>query len=104
MTEVYLLWKMYSPGFWGRLLYFLQSYLGEQSFQVKCGCLSDVFRQETGLVQGGVISPLLLNPMTDDIFATFPNDFTFDMYADDCPLWVQGQNLVRLTHYATGTD
>ena len=96
VSPLALLWKMYSLGFRGRLLYFLQSYLGERSFQVKCGRLSDVFRQETGLVQGGVISPLLFNLMIDDIFATVPNDFSFAMYADDCALWIQGRNLVRL--------
>ena len=96
VSPLALLWKMYSLGFRGRLLYFLQSYLGERSFQVKCGCLSDIFRQETGLVQGGVVSPLLFNLMIDDIFTTLPPEFSFAMYADDCALWIQGRNLVRL--------
>ena len=91
-----LLTKMHSLGFRGRLMYFLKSYLGARSFQVKCGELSNTFIQETGLVQGGVISPLLFNIMINDIFDNIPDSFSYAIYADDCAVWTQGRGAARL--------
>ena len=77
-------------------MYFLQSYLGERSFQVKCGRLSNTYTQGTGLVQDGVISPILFNLMINDIFDTVSNDFSYAIYADDCTVWTQGRGIARL--------
>ena len=98
VSPVALLWKLYHLGLRGRLMYFLQCYLGERSFQVKCGCFSNVFRQETGLVQGGVISPILFNLMIDDIFDDISDEFSYAIYADDCALWTQGGSVPQLVH------
>ena len=91
-----LLLKMWNLGFRGRMMYFLKAYLGMRTFQVKCGCLSDIFQQDTGLVQGGVVSPLLFNLMINDIFDNIPNEFSYAIYADDCALWIQGRNATRI--------
>ena len=49
------------------------SYVMLQSGQrVGGGCLSDTYEQENGLVQGGVISPILFNIMISDIFDNIP--------------------------------
>ena len=93
-----LLLKMYNLGFRGRLMNFIHAYLGERTFQVRNGQLSDTFRQDKGLVQGGVISPLLFNLMINDIFDGLPRNFSTAIYADDCTLWLQGRDATQLVH------
>ena len=91
-----LLWKLYHLGFRGRLMCYLREYLKERTFQVKCGRLSDNFNQTNGLLQGGVISPLLFNLMINDIFDNIPDYISYAIYADDCTMWIQGRNLTDL--------
>ena len=50
-------------------MHFCKSYLSGRTFQVRCGLLSDVFEQEHGLVQGGVLSPLLFNVAIDALMS-----------------------------------
>ena len=77
-------------GFRGQLMTFLQGYLMQRTFQVHNGVLSDIFDQENGLVQGGVIFPLLfINIMVNDIFPDLSDDISCASVADDCSLWVQ---------------
>ena len=57
-----------------------------------------MFPQEYGLVQGGVLSPLLFNVAIDSIFDTLPHGIPYAIYADDCTLWAQethAQNLFQ---------
>ena len=91
-----LLLKMYNLGFRGRLMSFVQSYLSRRTFQVKCGTLSQVFAQENGVVQGGVVSPILFNLMINDIFDGMSDAFSYALYADDCALWIQGRHFPQL--------
>ena len=93
-----LLLKMYNLGFRGRIMHYLQLYLGQRKFQVKCRGLSDSYMQSNGLVQGGVISPMLFNLKINDIFEDLPPAFSCAMYADDCTLWVQGRNVRQIIH------
>lgn len=95
-STVALLTKMYSLGFRGRLMTFLQGYLRQRTFQVHNSVLSDTFVQDNGLVQGGVLSPLLFNIMINDIFAELPADISCALFADDCSLWVQGRRPLLL--------
>lgn len=97
-SKVALLTKMFKIGFRGRLMYFIQSYLENRTFQVRNGTLSDIFEQENGLVQGGVISPILFNIMIDDVFHAVPSDVSRALYADDCSLWVQGRRILPLVN------
>ena len=77
-------------------MHFCQSYLSARTFQVRCGVLSDVFAQDHGLVQGGVLSPLLFNVAIDTLFDVIPREVSCAIYADDCTIWVQGSRLPRL--------
>ena len=95
-SKVALLTKMHQLGFRGRLMCFIRSYLDKRTFQVRNGTLSATYEQENGLVQGGVISPILFNIMIDDIFQNVPNDVARALYADDCSLWVQGRRILPL--------
>ena len=91
-----LLLKLYHFGFRGRLMSFIKNYLSHRTFQVKCGRLSNVFIQENGVVQGGILSPILFNLMINDLFDNVPDGFSYAMYADDCAIWIQGRHLPRL--------
>lgn len=91
-----LLLKMHTLGFRGRLMKFVKNYLNGRTFQVKCGRLSQVFEQENGVVQGGVVSPILFNLMINDIFGGISDEFSHAMYADDCAIWLQGRHLPQL--------
>ena len=95
-SRVALLTKMHSLGFRGRLMYFVNSYLENRTFQVRNGTLSDTFEQENGLVQGGVLSPILFNIMINDVFTDVPDDVSCALYADDCSMWVQGRRINSL--------
>lgn len=95
-STVALLTKLHRLGFKGRLMNFIREYLRGRTFQVSCGGLSDVFEQENGLVQGGVLSPILFNLMIDDIFTDVPDEVKYAIYADDCSLWVQGRQIQPL--------
>ena len=92
-STVALLTKMHTLGFRGRMMNFLKGYLDERTFQVKCGGLSDIHTQENGLVQGGVISPVLFNIAINDIFANVPEHISKALCADDCSMWVQGRHI-----------
>lgn len=61
---------------------FVDNYLTNRTFQIKTKC-SDTFQQENGMVQGGVISPLLFFCMINDIFDGLPGNVSTAMYADD---------------------
>ena len=91
-----LLTRMYELGFKGRFMIYLQEYLKRRTFQVTNGVLSDTFEQENGLVQGGVISPILFNIMIDGIFADIPDGISYALFADDCSMWVQGRHILPL--------
>ena len=91
-----LLSKMHALGFRGRLMSFIQGYLQRRTFQVKNGVMSDIYEQENGLVQGGVISPILFNIMINDIFTNVSDDISVALFADDCSMWVQGRRILPL--------
>ena len=84
-----LMTKLYDLGFRGRFMHFISQYLSNRTFQVKSLVLSDRFPQENGVVQGGVISPLLFLFMINDVFNNMQTDIKHARYADDCTLWVQ---------------
>ena len=93
VSPTILLNRLYLLGFRGHMMHFIESYLSKRTFQVRCGVLSDVFTQEYGLVQGGVLSPLLFNAAIDSLFDNVPNRISYAIYADDCTIWAQGREL-----------
>ena len=96
VSPTVLLMKMYRMGFRGHLMHFVQAYLFNRTFQVRCGVLSDRWQQEYGLVQGGVISPLLFNIMINDVFDDLSPGISKAIYADDCAIWAQGRDIPNL--------
>ena len=91
-----LLHRMHHIGFRGHLMQFVKNYLTNRTFQVRCGALSDVFRQDYGVVQGGVISPLLFNIAIDSLIDVVPSNISIAVYADDCTIWTQGKRIPNL--------
>ena len=80
-----LMHRLFDMGFRGHLqMHFVQSYLSHRTFQVRCGVLSDTFSQEHGLVQGGVLSPMLFNIVINSILNDIPRCVSHAIYADDC--------------------
>ena len=96
VSPTVLLHRLYQLGFRGHMMHFINAYISDRTFQVRCGVLSDVFTQEFGLVQGGVLSPMLFNVAIDSIFDSIPRGISCAIYADDCALWVQGRQVLNL--------
>ena len=96
VSPTVLLHRLHQLGFRGHMMYFIQSYLQHRTFQVRCGVLSDVLAQEYGLVQGGVLSPLLFNVAIDAMFTGVSRRISYAIYADDCTIWSQGRDLQTL--------
>lgn len=85
--------KLFNLGFRGHFMNFVQGYLSDRTFQIKTQVLSDIFPQYNGVVQGGVISPLLFLLMINDVFDNLPEHVSNALYADDCSLWVSHENV-----------
>ena len=96
VSPTVLLHRLHQLGFRGHMMYFIQSYLQHRTFQVRCGVLSDVITQEYGLVQGGVLLPLLFNVAIDAMFTDVSRRISYAIYADDCTIWSQGRDLQTL--------
>ena len=77
-----LLYKLCCMGFQGRMVAWLESYLGDRKSVVRVeGHFSDETSIEAGVPQGAILSPLLFNLMISDI-PSHP-DITLHIYADD---------------------
>ena len=92
-----LLSKLYGLGFRGNLPIFVQNYLSDRTFSVRHNHLgstvySDIFVQENGMVQGGVLSPPGFLIAIDDILPAPPRNLKFSLFADDCAVWHYSSN------------
>ena len=58
--------------------------------------MSDVFEQPYGIVQDGVISPMLFNIAIDSLTDFIPMGDSVAIYADDYAIWAQGQRIPLL--------
>ena len=96
VSPTILLNRMHRVGFRGHMMHFIQGYLGNRTFQVRSGVLSDIFRQPYGIVQGGVISPLLFNLAIDSIADVLHPSVSLAIYADDVTIWAQGRHIPPL--------
>ncbi|XP_043219624.1 uncharacterized protein LOC122380493 isoform X1 [Amphibalanus amphitrite] len=96
VSPTVLLHRMYAAGFRGHIMHFIQNFLKDRTFQVRCGTLSDTFMQNYGIVQGGVISPILFNLAIDSIADVLPPGVSYAIYADDVTIWVQGRRIPKL--------
>ena len=96
VSPTMLLHRMHHVGFRGHMMHFIRGFLSGRTFQVRCGVLSDIFQQESGIVQGGVISPILFNLAIDSVTDALPRGISCAIYADDVTIWTQGRHIPTL--------
>lgn len=80
-------------GLRGHLLHFLIGYLSDRTFQVKTTHISSRFSQDSGVVQGGVLSPTLFNVAVDQLTRNLSEHIKYSLYADDLVIWTSGPEL-----------
>ena len=81
--------KIHNIGLRGRMVNFIDNFLTDRTFQVRCGnTYSATFKQDHGLPQGSVISPTLFLIMINDIFENISDpNIKYSLYADDVAFW-----------------
>lgn len=87
-----LLSHLTSRGLHGHLYHFIQEYLTDRTFQVRTTHLSSKFKQENGVVQGGVLSPTLFNIAVEQVTKNLPQNINHTTYADDITIWSTGSD------------
>ena len=71
-------------GLRGRLPTFIESFLADRTMQVRVGSsLSDLYDQEQGVPQGGVLSPTLFNIKINEIVKCLDNLTDCSLNVDD---------------------
>ena len=71
-------------GLRGRLPTFIESFLADRTMQVRVGStLSDLYDQEQGVPQGGVLSTTFFNIKINDIVKCLDNLTDCSLYVDD---------------------
>ena len=100
-------------GLRGRLPTFIERFLADRTMQVRVGStLSDLYDQEQGVPQGGVLSTTLLNIKINDIVKCLDNLTDCSLYVDDFCIRFRSksmrtierhlqQNLNKIEHWAT---
>ena len=100
-------------GLRGRLPTFIESILADRTMQVRVGStLSDLYDQEQGVPQGGVLSTTLFNIKINDIVKCLDNLTDCSLYVDDFCICFRSknmrtierhlqQNLNKIEHWAT---
>ena len=84
-------------GFRGRMPIFIQNFLAERSFQVRVGsCFSDVHKQDLGVPQGSILSPLLFCVKINEIVKSVQKDTECALFVDDFALCARGASLARV--------
>ena len=73
----------------GTVLKWIESYLSDRSFVVKCKhSISRMFHLKTGVPQGSVLGPILFNCYLAELFHLLDSlDINFHNYADDTQIW-----------------
>lgn len=84
-----LMYKLSKLGVRGHLAKFIENFLNERTFQVRCGTtLSYLASQDQGTPQGSVLSPSLFLVMINDLFAEKqPPQIKYSLFADDVAIW-----------------
>ena len=99
VNKTALMIKIHKIGIRGRMANFIQEFLKDRTFNVRCGnTYSQKFRQDHGLPQGSVISPTLFLIMINDLCDSIPSDIQFSLYADDVAIWCTHHS-VNEAHY-----
>ena len=83
-----------SLGFRGNLPIFIENFLTDRSFQIRIGStLSDSFKQEMGVPQGSILSPLLFNIKINNIVNNVRQGIDKSLFVDDFSISAKGKTL-----------
>jgi len=75
---------LFDAGLHGRLPMFIQGFLQNRQFQVRLGChMSNVFKQETGVPQGSILSVTLFALKINSIVKSLSPCVECSLYVDD---------------------
>jgi hypothetical protein len=91
-----LLFKLDRDGIPNQLGKWIQNYLADRTFQVRCSkTLSTARPIETGVPQGSVLGPILFVLFFNDLVSTPPSPMepTIALFADDVAAWVASRSL-----------
>lgn len=76
--------QLYKFGLRGRLPYLISNYLTDRLFRVRVGStLSEIFEQEMGVPQGGVLSCTLFSIAINTVAHVIKDLVTYSLYVDD---------------------
>ena len=88
VNKTSLLINTHRIGIRGRMAHFIQEFLKNRQFNVRCGnTYSPMYNQDHGLPQGSVLSPSLFLIMINDICKYIPSEVKYSLYADDVAIW-----------------
>ena len=81
-------------GLQGRLPGFISNFLDNRNFQVRVGlCLSDYYKQEMGVPQGGVLSVILFVLKINNIIKCLPAGIRGSFFVDDFLICYRSKNM-----------
>ncbi|XP_065093428.1 uncharacterized protein LOC135714089 [Ochlerotatus camptorhynchus] len=88
--------KLVSWGLKGHMVHFVRNFLTNRAFRVAIGnAKSRSFQEETGVLQGSVISVTLFLIAMNGIFSQLPKNVRIFVYADDVLIVVTGPTTTR---------
>ena len=84
-------------GLKGQLPNFIKNYLSNRQFRVRVNnTFSDIYTQEDGVPQGGILSVTLFLLTINKITSSLPVNVGRSLYADDLLIYVRGRRINRV--------
>ena len=92
-----ILSDLFDLDFRGRLPTFIEGFLSERLFDVRVGStLSQLYKQEMGVPQGSILSPILFNIKINNIIKHVTKGLDASLFVDDFALCIRGSRLSTL--------
>ena len=92
-----ILTDLYNLDFRGRLPQLIENFLSGRNFKVKDGSqYSDSFKQENGVPQGSILSPILFNLKINEIMKSVSNNANASLFVDDFAIYIEGKHLQHI--------